>query len=75
MSLKTAHDLSISELLNELNQKLGLEFARLRETYLPPGVSVVSLKAEVSTGPIEPSRRINCEPFRSKISKPEHAKF
>jgi len=50
MSLKAAHNLSISELLNELNQKLGLESTWLRETYLPPGVSTVSLKAEVSTG-------------------------
>ena len=49
MSLKAAHDLSISELLNELSEKLGLESTRLRETYLPPGVSVASLKAEVST--------------------------
>ena len=48
MSLKSAHDISILALLNELNEKLGLESTWLRETYLPPGVSATSLKTEVS---------------------------
>ena len=49
MSLETAHDLSISDLLCVLNEKLGLECTRLRETPLPPAFSTAELESEVST--------------------------
>ena len=49
MSLEATHDLSIQDLLRALNEKLGLECARLYETTpLPPLVSSTSLKSEVS---------------------------
>ena len=48
MSLEAARNLSIPDLLRVLNEKLGLECARLRETPLPPVVSAASLESEVS---------------------------
>ena len=48
MSLETARDLSIPDLLRLLNEKLGLESARLQETPLPPLVATASLESEVS---------------------------
>jgi len=48
MSLETARDLSIPDLLRVLNEKLDLEYTRLRGTPLPPTVSVASLESEVS---------------------------
>jgi len=57
MSLEAAHNLSIPELLRVLNEKLGLESSRLRETCLPPIVSIASLKAEVSALLIRPPQR------------------
>ena len=47
MSLKTAHDLSIPDLLRLLNGKLGLECTRLQETPLPPPATT-TLESEVS---------------------------
>ena len=49
MSSEAAHDLSISDLLRLLNEKLSLECVRLRETRLPPVISTVSLESEVGT--------------------------
>lgn len=48
MSSQAAHDLSISELLRVLNDKLGLEYTRIRETGLSPAVSTSSLETDVS---------------------------
>ena len=48
MSLDTARGLSIPDLLRLLNDKLGLECARLRETPLPPIVATAPLESEVS---------------------------
>ena len=47
--LKAARDLSIPDLLRLLNEKLGLECTRLRETPLPPLASVASSESEVNT--------------------------
>jgi len=49
MSLEAARDLSIPELLYVLNEKLGLESSSLRQTCLPPIISIASLAAEVRT--------------------------
>ena len=46
--LKAARDLSIPDLLRLLNEKLGLECAKLQKSPLPPVVSASSLKPEVS---------------------------
>jgi len=52
MSLKADRNLSVFELLQVLNEKLGLECARIQEIHLPPVLSsVVSLEAEASTTP------------------------
>ena len=49
MSSQAAYDLSIPELLHALNEKLGLEFTRTRESRFPPILySVSSLEAQVS---------------------------
>ena len=49
MSLDVVRTFSISDLLRILNEKLGLECTRLRETHgLPPAVSIASLGPEVS---------------------------
>ena len=49
MSLDTAKDLSISDLLRLLGEKLDVECARLRETPLSPALPAFSLKSEAST--------------------------
>ena len=49
MTLETARDLSIADLLRMLNEKLGLECTRVQGTRLPPAVSATSLEREVST--------------------------
>ena len=49
MPLETARKLSIPELLSVLNEKLGLEYSRVRETPLSLGVSMESLEPEVCT--------------------------
>jgi hypothetical protein len=36
MSLEATHDLSITDLLHVLSEKLALECTKLRETALPP---------------------------------------
>jgi len=43
----TSHDLSIPELFHELNNNLGLEYTRVRETRLLP---VVSTTLETDVG-------------------------
>ena len=48
MSLETARNLSIPDLLCLLNEKLGLGCTRLQETPFPLAVSVASLESEVS---------------------------
>ena len=61
MSPETARDLSISDLLRLLNEKLGQECTRLLETSLPSLVSVALLKSEVSVpeliDPRHPNKR------------------
>ena len=49
MSLKAARKLSVLELLRVLDEKLNLEYSRVRETPLPLGASVGSLEPEVRT--------------------------
>ena len=48
MSLETAKDLSISDLLRLLGERLDVECIKLRGTPLSPASSVISLKSEVS---------------------------
>ena len=49
MPLEAALNLSVPELLRALNEKLGLECAKTRESCLPPILdSIPSLEAEVS---------------------------
>ena len=48
MSLETARDLSLPDLLHMLNEKLDLERTRLRDIPLPSAVSVASLESQVS---------------------------
>ena len=49
MSPQAAYDLSIAELLCVLNEKLGLELARVQGIRPPPVVSGASLETNVST--------------------------
>ena len=56
MSLEgVTRNLSISDLLRLLNEKLDLECIRSRETLLRPMVSAASLESEVSTRLDRPS--------------------
>ena len=48
MSLEAAYNLSISDLLRVLSEKLGLESSKLRETSLPLTCLASSLESEVS---------------------------
>ena len=48
MSLEAAYNLSISDLLHVLNEKLGLESSKLRGISLPTTCSAGSLESEVS---------------------------
>ena len=45
---ETAHDLSVHDLLRLLNEKLGLDYTKLREGPFPPAVSTSLLATEVS---------------------------
>ena len=49
MSLEAARDLSIHDLLYLLNEKLGLEWTRIRDIPTSRPVPTVSLESEVST--------------------------
>ena len=49
MSLEAVRDLSIQDLLRLLNEKLGLEYTRIRDIPTPHAVPAASLKSEVST--------------------------
>ena len=48
MALETAHDLSISDLLCVLNEKLGLDCTRIRDIFTSREVPATSLELEVS---------------------------
>ena len=48
MSLEAARNLSIPDLLRVLDEKLKLEYYRLRNTQPPPFASVTLLESEVS---------------------------
>jgi len=48
MSSSTAHNLSVLELLQALNEKLDLEFSRVRKTCVRPVVPAALLQTEVS---------------------------
>ena len=48
MSVDAAKDLSISDLLRLLGEKLDVECIKLRETRLSPTLPTTSLKSEVS---------------------------
>ena len=48
MSPEAARILSIPDLLCVLDEKLKLEYTRLRETQLPPFASITLLEPEVS---------------------------
>ena len=48
MCSEAARDLSIPDLLRALNEKLGLECARLQEAPVPHTVSAAFLESEVS---------------------------
>ena len=48
MSLEITRDLSLPDLLHMLNEKLGLECTRLRDTALLPAAFTVSLESQVS---------------------------
>ena len=48
LHLEAAHSLSIADLLRALNVKLGLEYAKLRETPSPPSPFASSPESEVS---------------------------
>jgi len=49
MSLEAARKLSIPELLRVLDEKLDVEYSRIREISLPLAASVASLEHEVRT--------------------------
>ena len=48
MSSSAAHNLSVLELLQALNEKLDLEFSRVRENCVRPVVPAAPLQTEVS---------------------------
>ena len=52
MSLEAARKLSIPELLRVLNERLSLEYSRVREISLPLGLSVESLEPKVRSSSI-----------------------
>ena len=79
MSLEAVRDLSIQDLLRAVNEKLCLEYTRIRDT---PTCSVlaVSLESEVSThqpvlAPTDVTVSDPGGPHRSTVSTPLHAIF
>ena len=79
MSLEAIRDLSIQDLLRAVNEKLRLEYTRIRD---PPTHSVlaVSLESEVSTHQpvLAPMYVTVSDPgrlHRSTVSTPLHAMF
>ena len=79
MSLEAVRDLSIQDLLRALNEKLRLEYTRIRDT---PTCSVlaVSPESEVSThqpvlAPTDTTVSDPGGPHRSIVSTPLHAMF
>jgi len=75
MSSEAALNLSILELIQALNEKLGLECTGAREIRLPSGLaSVTALESEVSAphGLIYLNAAVGSDgqPFRSNASKP-----
>ena len=77
MSLEAARDLSIQDLLHVLNEKLSLEWARIRTIPTSYAVPTASLESEVSTRrPILAPMRSNSHGLhRLTASKPEHMMF
>ena len=79
MSLESARDLSLPDHLRVLNDKLGLECTRLRETGIPPATPTAPLGPEVSNlDPPVPKNVVAwsySEPFRSKASRPGRMMF
>ena len=79
MSSEAARNLSVFELLQALNDKLDLEFARVEGICSLPAVPAAPLQTEVST----PRKiylhdvgvRSNGQTFRSKAWKPGHMIF
>lgn len=80
MPLEAVLDLSVLELLQVLNKKLGLKCTRTQDACLPPiQGSISSLETEVS-GPgqltsADVTVRSNGNPSRSKSSNPQHRMF
>lgn len=59
--LESASDLSISDLIRVLNEKLGLACTKLRETSLPPSLSSTSLESEVSVFELDLDKHLRAE--------------
>lgn len=83
MALEAARDLSVQDLLRVLNEKLGLECTRLRETPLPPVVSAASLEPEVMASTLldhldeclTPVNLIDRKPRNQSTRRPEAPKL
>ena len=81
MSLEAARDLSIQDLLRMLNEKFGLEYARIREISSSCTVPAASLELEVSTRqpilfPMGTAIGSNFSGLdRLTVSRPEHTMF
>ena len=76
MSLETARNLSIPDLLDVVNEKLDLECVKLREIRLPPIAWATSMEREVSEPSSHgPADGDSCESFRSKASNTGHIVF
>ena len=79
MSLEAVRDLSIQGLLRAVNEKLCLEYTRIRDTPTR-SVLAVSLESEVSTrqpvlAPMNVAVSDPGGPHRSIVSTPLHAMF
>ena len=47
MSPEAAHGLSVPDIIHALNEKISVEWSKLMETPLHPGVSTASVQSEV----------------------------
>ena len=81
MSLEAACDLSIQDLLYLLNEKLDLEWTRMRDISTPRPVPAIFLESEVSTRqpaltPSDVAAVSNSSGlYRLMVSKPERTIF
>jgi hypothetical protein len=77
MSLEAARDLSVTDLLHMLCEKLEQEYTRLRETRLPPALSAASVELEVSVPRLAgvAMGSDSSELYSSKPSKLKHTMF